>query len=342
MKCYKCKRELPDDASVCPSCGQPIYTSFRSPGAALGRRVDGCLEEAPSPKDYKAVPNLTSLPQVVDLREHCSPVEDQGQIGSCVACAVVGATEYQHRKAGKPAVDLSRMFVYYNARRMRGGEQEDCGTTISAGMAAFLAFGAPPEAAWPYDPALVAKTPDPDTFQKALDNVPAEYARVDGFENVQGALARGYPVVFSVSIPQRCYAEAAGTGVIPTPTEQELAEIRTQHGRHAMLLVGYDLNDKTFLVRNSWGADWGTKGYCRMSFDTFKAALAANTTWILGKLEASGAFTIVRPALTAAPVEGGVRDMASKMRDEIRGSLMKDLQDSFKDIKNRVNPRRDG
>ncbi len=342
MKCYKCQSQLPESGSVCPACGQQVYTTASSPASSLGRRIDGCLEEAPSPKDYHAVPTLTTIPHTVDLRDHCSPVEDQGRIGSCVACAVVGATEYQHRKAGRPAVDLSRMFVYFNARRMRGTEQHDNGTTIAAGMAAFLAFGAPPEASWPYDPELVTKTPDDPAFQKGLENVPAEYARVDGIENVKGALAQGFPVVFSASVPQRCYEEAGRTGVIPPPTAAEVAEIRTQNGRHALLLVGYDLNDKTFLVRNSWGADWGRQGYCRMSFDTFTATLAANTTWILGKLE-SGAFTIVRPALTATPVEGGVRDLASKMRDEIRGNLMKDLQDSFKDIKSRVNPpRRDG
>lgn len=340
MTCYKCERPLPETGSNCPSCGQPIYTTFNSSGASNGRRIDGCLDEEPTARDFHAIPSLTTLPQQVDLRPDCSPVEDQGRIGSCVACAVVGAVEHQYRKAGRPAVDLSRMFVYYNARRMRGHEQLDCGTTIGAGMAAFLAFGAPPETAWPYNPALVARTPDPQIFQQALAHVPTEYARVDGLDNVKGALARGYPVVFSASVPQRCYDEARRTGTVPRPTDSELAGFRTQVGRHAMLLVGYDLNDGTFLVRNSWGPGWGSRGYCRMGFDTFTACLAADTTWILGKLETSGDFTVVRPALTASPVEGGVRDMAERMRDEIRGDLMKDLNQSFRNMKSRVAPPR--
>lgn len=340
MKCYKCQSQLPPGGSACLSCGQQAYTTKASPTASSGRRIDGCLEENPSPKDFKAVPNLTSLPRVVDLRTHCSPVENQGQVGSCVANAIVGAKEYQIRKEGRPGVDLSRLFVYYNARRMSARETDDAGTTIGEGMAAFLAFGAPPEDSWPYDPAIVNRQPGEAAFEQAREHAPVEYARVDGFEHVQGALARGYPVVFSASIPQRCYEEAGRTGVVPTPTDQELAQIRTMHGRHAMLLVGYDLNDRTFLVRNSWGQDWGTGGYCRLGFDTFTGALANNTTWILGGLEKSGDFIVARPALTSAPVSGSVRDMAGKMREDIRGSLMKDLQDSFKDIKNRVNPPR--
>ena len=33
-----------------------------------------------------------------------------------------------------------------------------------------------------------------------------------------------------------------------------------RHGRHAMLLVGYTGN--YYIVKNSWGADWGDQGYC--------------------------------------------------------------------------------
>ena len=117
-----------------------------------------------------------------------------------------------------------------------------------------------------------------------------------------------------------------------------MAAVRTSLGGHAMLLVGYDDGDGTFIVRNSWGADWGDRGYCRMSYETFQTSLAANTTWILGKLEAAGDFTVTRPALTSKPVDGSVKDMAARMRDEIRAGLAKDIADSFADVKKRFTP----
>jgi len=334
MKCYRCQKALSPSDRSCPSCGQPVYATSPGSGVALGRRVDGWLRDAPSPKDFRATPNLTSLPRDVDLRNHCGHVEDQGQIGSCVANAAVGALEYQHRKAGKPAVELSRMFVYFNARRMRGTQDRDSGLSIAEGMAAFLAYGAPPEDAWPYDPNLLTRTPDDAAYTKAAENVPPEYARVDGLENTKGALAQQFPVVFGISLPTRCYEEAGKSGVIPTPTSAELDKAKREGG-HSMLLVGYDLSAGHFLVRNSWGQNWGDKGYCRIALDAFDAAVDPASTWILGKLEA---FTVLRPQRKA--VEGGVRDMAAKMRTEIRDGLTKDIKDSFKDIKDRVNPRR--
>jgi hypothetical protein len=349
MKCYKCRNELPTGSKSCPSCGQPVYTTAASPGAGYGRRLDGCLPETRSPSDYTAVPNLSTLPPRADLRPGCSPVEDQGQLGSCTANAVVGALEFKRRKAGRQE-DLSRLFVYYNARKLLGRESEDSGALIAHGMAALLAYGVPPESAWPYDPAKVTVAPPNDIYGQAWGQGDVEYARVDGIEHVKGALARDQPVVFSISIPERCYYAAEKNGIVPDPTEEELAISRSQHGRHSMLLVGYDSDASIFHVRNSWGRAWGDQGYCRMSVETFERALAVGTTWILGSLEASGAFSVVRPAAgtgtaarpTPSQVDGSVRDKAAAFRDEIRSGVTKDIGDALKDIKQRVTPRQQG
>lgn len=339
MKCYKCGSDLPAKGASCPRCGQAVYTTHAGADASMGRRVDACLRDVRSPSDYVALPALSTIPHQVDLREHCAAVEDQGKVGSCTANAAVGAMEYQLRKAGQPAVELSRMFVYFNARRMRGAVDDDTGATIAESMAAFLAYGAPPEAAWPYDPTLLKKTPPQPAYQAALAHVPAEYARIDGFENIKAALAQGFPVVFGISLPTLCYEEAGATGRMPIMSAHDM-DRHPSAGGHAMLIVGYDLGDGVFLVRNSWGPAWAERGYFRMPFDTFNAASRSVDSWILGKLDASRDMKIVRPALEAKDVPGGVRDLAAKMRDDIRGGLSKDMESSLKDIRERINPRR--
>jgi hypothetical protein len=342
MQCYKCRKELPERAATCPSCRQPAYTTMNSPEASFGRRLDGCIPEPTSPKDYAAVPNVSSLPPRADLRPGCSPVEDQGRIGSCTANAIVGAIEYKRRKDGRQD-DLSRMFVYFNGRKMSGSESQDCGLRISHGMAAFMAFGAPPESAWPYDPARANTMPDGAAYAAAGPNADVEYARLNGIEHIKGALARQQPVVFAISLPAHRWEEAGKSGVIPALSDSELAPVLTQHGQHSMLLVGYDTDQNIFHVRNSWGTGWGDQGYCRMSIDTFQRAMAVNTTWILGSLEASGAFSVSRPAaVVSKPVEGGVRDKAGTFRSDIRGSVTKDMDDALKSIRDRVKPPRQG
>jgi C1A family cysteine protease len=63
------------------------------------------------------------------------------------------------------------------------------------------------------------------------------------------------------------------TGVIPMPGPTEQKD-----GGHAMLIVGYNNADRTFLVRNSWGTEWGQQGYGTMPYDYI---LSPTLTWDL-------------------------------------------------------------
>ena len=88
-------------------------------------RADGCLiEKSPSAAPTLEFEASGGLPERIDLRAMCSPVEDQGHVGSCTANAAVGALEYHMRVARMPDVDLSRLYVYYNARRLSRMEAE--------------------------------------------------------------------------------------------------------------------------------------------------------------------------------------------------------------------------
>jgi C1A family cysteine protease len=55
------------------------------------------------------------------------------------------------------------------------------------------------------------------------------------------------------------FSEAEKTAVVDIPTEGESAI-----GGHAMLIVGYNQKKEEFIVRNSWGPNWGYGGYCYM------------------------------------------------------------------------------
>lgn len=59
-------------------------------------------------------------PTTADLRSWCSPIEDQGSIGSCTAHAGVGMIEYFENRAFGRHLDASRLFLYKVTRNMLG------------------------------------------------------------------------------------------------------------------------------------------------------------------------------------------------------------------------------
>src|SRR5438876_11929798 len=113
----------------------------------------GWLPDLPDHRDffYSAIaPKLVTLPRKLDMRSKCSPVEDQGQLGSCTANALVGALEFLELKHGAQLVDLSRLFVYYNERVIEHSTKHDAGAMLRDGIKSLAGQGVCPESIWPY------------------------------------------------------------------------------------------------------------------------------------------------------------------------------------------------
>ncbi len=305
-----------------------------------GNRLDGCIFGEPADADYRMEFGDQTLPKKVDLRPHCSPVEDQGKIGSCTANACVGALEYHYIKRDGTAPDLSRMFVYYNTRRLKGTIQQDTGAMINEAMASVMAFGACESQHWPYDVSLFAQEPPQPAYADGLKHEAVQYARVGGAQGAIGALANGMPVVYGTFMPQRCYEEAGRTGRIPATTYDE----RTGRpgGGHCMLIVGYDLDQQIFIVRNSWGTGWGNGGYCDIPFTEMAYWSPPETFWIILALEPKGNFAVIRPLQDSAEEQKqkiagfGTRKLgttARELRDEIGASLRAEMDQRTAGIK---------
>jgi C1A family cysteine protease len=81
----------------------------------------------------KAAPK--QLPASIDLRSWCSPIEDQGDLGSCTANAGAGLTEYFERRAFGKHLDASRIFLY-KATRTLAGDKGDTGAQLRDTMRA--------------------------------------------------------------------------------------------------------------------------------------------------------------------------------------------------------------
>lgn len=74
---------------------------------------------------------------------------------------------------------------------------------------------------------------------------------------MRNCLFSGYPFCFGFSVYESFESETvAKSGVVNMPTLDE-----QMLGGHAVCAVGYSDLLQRFTVRNSWGTDWGMKGY---------------------------------------------------------------------------------
>lgn len=304
--------------------------------------LDGCLfEDMPNPSPMLGAPSV-DLPDRIDLRIHCPPVETQYPTNSCVANAVVGALEIHQKKAGLPLTDLSRLFVYYNARSLAGNEMVDCGSLIHHGMAAVLAYGACEERMWPFQAAMVAAQPPTNCYQNAMRYEAVQYARTPRGVPALTALAQGLPVVFGISAPPAYYDIAAQTGAMPRP-DQVPPQHKPKTG-HAMVIVGYEMADQTYLVRNSWGPQWADNGYCRIPFETMDAWAKADQFWTIGAIEQADGFSLSGPSMIDSMKGVGVPEATletagnslDRLRSDLRARLSSDLETAKRDFKKRL------
>ena len=210
------------------------------------------------------------LPHRVDLRGLMGPVESQGEIKSCVADAVTAALDCLVRRTTRRDAELSRLFVYYNARWRGGIAAGDGGSSIQFAMESLARFGACTEAAWPFDSHLTLKRPGSEAYQEAAGHRLPDMARLDmarvplRLDAWKQALAEGKPIVFGCLLFASFGDSPERGGVVPMPSPDTLAE--AEHGAHAMCAVGYSDSEQVFIVRNCWGADWGDDGHCYMPY----------------------------------------------------------------------------
>lgn len=223
-----------------------------------------------------------------DLRRFCSPIENQGNLGSCTAHAGVGLMEYYENRAHGRFIDASRLFLYKVTRTLLGWTG-DTGAWLRTTMKAMVLFGVPPERYYPY---LIPRfDDDPGAFCYALaQNFQSMiYYRHDVLgrtgdqvlDQVKRFLSFGYPSMFGFTVYN--FGNAEGEFVFPQPGDSVL-------GGHAVVAVGYNDNRNiagrkgALLIRNSWGTGWGDEGYGWLPYDYVKSGLASDF-WSLIKQE---------------------------------------------------------
>lgn len=230
-------------------------------------------------RDYKFVPPFTvGVDQTIDLRSAPAmpPIYNQEDIGSCVGNGTAAAFQWARiSESAAPPWNPSRLFIYYNARKMEGTADQDSGCEIRDAVKSLNTQGVVPESEWPYDTSQFATQPPANLYTVAEKNELLQYASVKQAQaHILACLAHHGPVVFGASVFQAIMDAPGGHIPMPGPDDEPV-------GGHCMVLVGWLPQSNEYIIRNSWGTDWGDKGYGYMPADYVHNADLASDFWVL-------------------------------------------------------------
>lgn len=212
--------------------------------------------------------------------------------GNCTANALSALYEYYEIKQKEDCeFTPSRLWIYYWERVFEGTINEDSGAIVATGVKVIKSMGVCPEkipkvnphkitneVCWPYDVSKFTLHPPAKSILFARNHKAINaYRIVQSLTQMKQQLQDGHPIVFGFMVCESFEgADVAKDGLMHMPYTDKPDSII---GGHAVIICGYDdtkqVYDQTgaFLVRNSWGEEWGEKGYFWMPY-TF--ALDAN------------------------------------------------------------------
>lgn len=227
-------------------------------------KVDLQVDTIPLTDTY--VPSMVNVANI-DLRNRFMSVRNQGSQGCCSAFAVAAVIEAMRNDKRR----YSPAFLYWNARVLADNTQVDSGSSINQVIIGGVEKGDCYENSMEYNADLYNVPPTEDAFKEAENCKILKALNVNlNLDDIKSALAEGFPVIIAAKIFDS-FANTKG-GFVPRPSRSEInSEGRTDgHGNHAMVICGFSDKEKVFVVRNSWGREFGDDGYCYISYSYAK------------------------------------------------------------------------
>lgn len=196
--------------------------------------------------------NNIQAPEAVDWRQKdnvLNPIKNQGQCGSCWAFSTTGTLE------SNLAISKGQLNSFSEQQLVDccGDEGYQClgcnGAWPEWAMNYINAKGIVMENEYAYTARKAACKPTP-TAKKYLNSAkPWTMIPEGNLDSLRSAIASSGPVSISIDASNWSFYKS---GVF--------SNCGTKVLNHAVVVVGYN-SDQTWIVRNSWGANWGDHGY---------------------------------------------------------------------------------
>jgi len=213
----------------------------------------------------KDVAAQSALPRKFDWREQATltPIKNQGVCGSCWAFSTVATLQDVMATRGKGQLDLSEQYLLSCNKE---------GWSCDGGFFAHdyhRTPGAVPESNFPYQGTQVACKPNLSHLYKigswaflpsANENTPPTV------EAIKNAIYTYGPISAGVGASNAFMSHTSGVFTRCDGTRPN----------HAINIVGWDDDGQYFIIKNSWGVEWGEQGYGKIKYGCNYIGIAAN------------------------------------------------------------------
>ena len=185
-----------------------------------------------------------------------TPIRFQGLCGSCWAFAAMAVYESVYLINYKTTLDLSEQYIVDCAVLSDGRDAGSCdGGSYWSVFAFLLDNGAVEEKMKPYKAKNTSCGGVLTSNYRVVEWKAINDGKFPTVRQIKEAVAKYGPVAASVKVTPAFQAYTGGIF-------DEFAKVSNQYDtNHAIVIVGWDDSKKSFLIKNSWGEDWGEKGY---------------------------------------------------------------------------------
>ncbi|MGC8460932.1 MAG: C1 family peptidase [Candidatus Dormibacteria bacterium] len=215
----------------------------------------GWRRDLPDPRDfsYPTMPSAWDTPTVIDLRDACPPVSDQGESAACTAYALLSLFQYQREATDTKLLENpSAMHLYWKQREEEGTSPHDVGAQFRTGLKLLHREGVTTHDVWDADSTKPTKSVPETTPPRFV-----YYRLPQSLHSMKRCLSEGYPFVFGFSVFSNMESDRVShSGNIPLPRDTDMLL-----GGHAATIVGYNDLTQQFTIQNTWGEGWGDCGY---------------------------------------------------------------------------------
>lgn len=209
---------------------------------------------------------------------------DQGDIGSCVLNATVGAVNIVLANEGQLTAMLSRLFLYWLCREVMGTIDQDSGTYTHLAVERVGNIGVCNENMWAYSDANMYVAPPPECYPEASDNKATAWFSIDAtgsarLDQLEAAIRANHPVIYGSPVSSAIQTYRAGQ-VLSIPDANDII------GGHSTVFTGvhYINGKRVWRIRNSWGPGYGDNGHFLID-DAWAAWPDLDDLWVITRMD---------------------------------------------------------